>query len=117
MNYREEAIEDVVAGIHRALRRPGGLAGRDAEANVGGVEAGRLFGMLLTLLGAQIRYVIQLYGLENRRDEAHRACVAGVRQALAEHRERGGNFAPLVSIHLRQSVFALAGSKEMLSAA
>lgn len=97
MSYRVEAIEDVVASIHR-------LRGTSGAENS---EKNRLFGMLLGLLNGQIRYVIQLYGLEEQREDARHICIDAIHNALADHACTGGSFAPLISIHLRQGVYAL----------
>lgn len=97
MSYRVEAIEDVVASIHRLQ---GESAADESVRN-------RLLGMLLGLLNGQIRYVIQLYGLEGQREEARRICIDAIHNALADHARTGGSFASLVSIHLRQGVYAM----------
>ena len=109
MSYREEAIADVVAAIHRVLRARM-HDGIDAAPNYKGVEAGRLFGMLLGLLGGQIRHVIHLHGLENRRSEARDVCSLAVRDAIAEHGRTGGDFRALVGVHLRLRICALSES-------
>ncbi|MXO86756.1 hypothetical protein GRI38_12045 [Altererythrobacter aurantiacus] len=106
MSYRMEAIEDVVASIHRSQN---GSATKD--------EDDRLFGMLLGLLGGQMRYFIQLYGMEGRNDEARRICIGAIRAAIAEHRRSGGAFINHASIMLRQSLYGMTADGQRALAA
>lgn len=117
MQYRQEAIEDVAAAIHRARRHAARCQTGENAANVGGVGASRLFGMLLGLLNPQVRHLIQLHGLSDRREEARVVCVAAVRAALNDHAETGGSFGPLVSLHLRHGLHTLAGAHPTARAA